>query len=150
MTKDNKGQRDVVDTTSREIAKLDGERVQAERDVAVVTAVGRARAEVKLGQVKSALADAHGRLLAQLGAIVQHADAEIDTAASKAKAASGPAAQQLATAAARLNDRRDALVAKAASLKDTAAGQWSAAKAELDVSLDELQRQRENQMAGIN
>jgi hypothetical protein len=150
MTGSNKSQRDIVDATGREIAKLDGERVQAERDVAVATAVGRARAEVKLGQVKSTLADAHGRLLAQLGAIVQNADTEIATVASKAKTASGPAAQQLATAAARLKDCRDAVVAKAASLKETAAGRWSDAKAELDVSLDELQSLRENQMAGIN
>ena len=129
---DNKRQRDVVDATSREIAKLDGERLQAKRDVAV------------------ALADAHSRLLAQLGAIVHDVDTEIATVTSKAKAASGPAAQQLATLAARLKERRDALVAKAASLKGTAAGQWSAAKADLDVSLDELQYLRDNGMVGIN
>src|SRR5271156_5501515 len=105
MTGHNKKERDVVDATGREIAKLDGERVQAERDVGVATTVERARAEAKLGQVKGALADAHGRLQAQLGAIVQNADTEIATVASKAKAASGPAT-------AHLKARRDALVAK--------------------------------------
>jgi energy-coupling factor transporter ATP-binding protein EcfA2 len=150
MTKDSKMQRDIVDATSREITKLNGERVQAERDVAIASTVERARAEVKLGQLKSALADAHSRLQGQVGAIVQDADNQIAALAAQAKTASGPATQQLQAAAAQLKQRRDALATKAASLKQTAAGDWANTKTELDVSLDELRTLRENQAAGIN
>ena len=150
MTKDTKMQRDIVDATSREIAKLDGERVQAERDVAIATTVERARAEVKLGQVKSALADAHRRLEGQVGAIVQDADNQIAALTAQAKSASGPATKKLQAAAAQLQQRRDALAARVGALQQTAAGDWAATKAELDVSLDELRTLRENQAAGIN
>lgn len=67
-------QREVVDATSREVAQLDDDRAEAERHVAMAKMVERARAEARLGQVKSALATADVRLLSQLGAIVNDAD----------------------------------------------------------------------------
>ena len=150
MTNESKMQRDVVDATSREIAKLDGERVQAERDVAIASTVERARAQVKLDQVKIALTDAHRRLENQVDTIVQDADGQIAALTAQAKTASGPATQKLQAAAAQLKQRRDALAAKVGSLKQTAAGDWAARKTELDVSLDELRTLRENAAAGIN
>ena len=150
MTKENTMQRDIVDATSREITKLNGERVQAERDVAIANTIERARAELKLGQLKNALADAHTRLQGQVGAIVQDADNQIAALKAQAKAASGPATQQLQAAAAQLKQRRDALATKAASLQQTAASDWASTKTELDVSLDELRSERENAAAGIN
>lgn len=75
---------------------------------------------------------------------------DIAMLSARARAASSRFKERLVSAAAELERRRDALVRKAASLKDMAAGEWSAAKAELDVSLDELREEHEDAMAGIN
>jgi len=142
--------RDAVDATGREIAKLEGERVQAERDIAIATAVERARAEVKLRAVKSALADAHKKLDVQLGDIVKDADEHIASVKAKAKTAKGEATQRLQSAAVHLEQKRNALAAKVATLKQTPAGkEWSAIKAELDASVDELRKLQQGDAAGV-
>jgi len=140
--------RDVLEKTSHEIAKLEGERELAEREIAVASAVEHARAEVKLGKVKSALTEAHRRLEAQVGEIVKDADDHIAQLKAKAKTAKGQATQQLRSTAEQLQQRRDTLATKLASLKHATAGHWSTAKAELDTSLEELRKLRESGASG--
>lgn len=108
--------RQALDATSREVARLESDRVLAEQAVSVAAGSAATQAEVKLGQIKSAMARSRAELQTHIDALAGDA----------------------AVVADRLNAARETVAAKGSALLRATSAEWQQAKAEFDDSLRAL------------
>jgi hypothetical protein len=104
----------AFDATSREMARLEGDRVMAEQAMRVAAGSAAAQAKVKLGEIQTAIAKYRDELQGHIDAI-----------------ATAPVADQLRAA-------RETVVVKGSALLRAASADWQQAKTEFDDSLREL------------
>jgi CRISPR/Cas system Type II protein with McrA/HNH and RuvC-like nuclease domain len=142
--------RHLIDATSREIARLDSDRVIAEHAATVARGSARAQTEARVKEVQRALAQRHDELAAQISQMTREADDQITTLKAHAVAATGATRARLEALADRLKAGRDALAAKGQAFRQAGAAQWQKAKSELDASMLELSTLYEQGELGVN
>ncbi|HSY81776.1 MAG TPA: hypothetical protein VK807_08440 [Gemmatimonadaceae bacterium] len=109
-----KARRQAFDATSRDMARLEGDRIMAEQALRVAAGSAAVQAKVKLGEIQTAIAKYREELQGHIDAI-----------------GTAPVADQLRAA-------RETVVAKGSALLSATSADWQQAKAEFDNSLREL------------
>ena len=109
-----KARHQAFDTTSREMARLEGDRVMAEQAIRVAAGSAATQAKVKLGEIQTAIAKYREELQGHIDAI-----------------ATAPVAD-------RLRGARETVVAKGSALLRATSADWQQAKAAFDESLRDL------------